>query len=263
MPASADAKGAPHTTSDLSANGAGAAERAPVSYAQPATISTGDVALQSPDVGQLRFDVQKVVDVHSGTITDENTETDQHGAVVRSRLVVRVPSSDFGATMSALEKAGELLSSTRKSEDVSTQVIDLTSRVQAQAASVRRIRLLLGRANSINEIMSIESELTQRQGALDSLRRQAAYLRDQTTFSTITVSLEQTPPTPVPKPVKHHDSGFLAGLHRGWDGLASFGNGAATALGLVLPTAVLLTLIGVPVLLITRRWRPTAGRNAT
>lgn len=254
---------------ELANNAAGAAKDAsgyqsPASLRQPAIISTGSVSLESKDVGQLRFDVQKAVDQNNGQITDENTETDNHGAVVRSRLVVRVPSADFGQTMSDLEKTGQLISSTRKSQDVTTRVIDTAARVKAQQASVRRIRLLLGHANSINEIMSIESELTQRTADLDSLRQQQTYLADQTSYATITVSLQKLTVLVPPKPAhpKQH-TGFLAGLHRGWSGLADFGNGLATVVGLLLPVGILLLLLGWPIAWAVRRWRPfTQSRTA-
>ena len=41
--------------------------------------------------------------------------------------------------------------------------------------------------------MAIESELSQRQADLDSLEQQAAYLADQTSMSTIVVSIDQIP----------------------------------------------------------------------
>ena len=46
---------------------------------QQKVISTGNVQLRSDDVGQAIFDVRKVVDVHGGTISEDDTETDKDG----------------------------------------------------------------------------------------------------------------------------------------------------------------------------------------
>ena len=74
-------------------------------------ISTGTVSLISDDVAKARRDVQRIVDAQQGTITEENTETDDKGVATYSRMVVRVPSSSFATTVLALEKVAELRSS--------------------------------------------------------------------------------------------------------------------------------------------------------
>lgn len=214
-----------------------------------AVISTGTVTLQSKDVEKARFDVQKVVDGHGGEISDEQTATDDEGEIDRSRLVVRVPSESFGDVMDELGDVADLRSAKRTSEDVTTEVIDIGVRVRAQEKSLERIELLLARAQNLRAIIAIESQLTRRQAELDSLKAQQAYLADQTSLSTITVFLE--------KQVKPHaeepdEAGFLAGLESGWTALGGAATVAATALGAVLPFAVLLLLLGVPTWLLTR-----------
>jgi len=212
-------------------------------------ISKGVVALLDDDVAKARFDVQKIVDVHDGEIAEEKTQTDDDGAVSQSRLVVRVPVSDFDATMEELENVGELESSSRNSEDVTTTVIDNEVRIRAQTESLKRVEILLARAQTIRDIVNIESQLTRRQAELDSLKSQQSYLADQTSMSTITVFLEFKPePVEKKKAVEKEEAatGFLAGLGSGWDALKSFMTGAATVIGALLPFAVLFLLLGVP-----------------
>jgi hypothetical protein len=223
-----------------------------------AVISKGVVSLESDDVGAARFDVGKVVDAHAGEITDEKTETDDDGSVLRSRLIVRVPVADFDATMTELQKVASLSSASRTSEDVTTEVIDTEVRIRAQSESLRRVELLLARAQSIRDIVAIEAQLTRRQADLDSLKQRQAFLADQTSMSTITVYLEKTPPTATPD--EEEASGFVAGLSSGWDSMTAFLTGLATVTGALLPFALLFALLGVPVWLLLRslaRRRPT------
>ena len=65
-------------------------------------ISTGNVQLRSDDVGQAIFDVRKVVDVHGGTVSEDDTETDDDGGALRSRMVLRIPTADFDDAMTEL-----------------------------------------------------------------------------------------------------------------------------------------------------------------
>lgn len=168
----------------------------------------------------------------------------------RSWLVIRVPVAEFADTMAELEDAGELVASSSTSEDVTTQVIDTQVRIRAQEKSLERVEILLARAQSIRDIIAIEAQLTRRQADLDSLKQQMAWLEDQTSMSTITVQLSTTPQD---KPADEDESGFLAGLQAGWDGLTSFAVGAATVLGALLPFALVLAVVGLPVWLLVRR----------
>ncbi len=217
-------------------------------------ISTGTVSLRSRDVAEARREVQRVVDAQGGDITDENTETDDEGRTSYSRLVVRVPSAKFSASMTALEEAAELRSSNRGAEDVTTAVIDTDVRVRAQQASLKRVELLLSRAQSLKDIIWIESQLTSRQAELDSLKSQQSWLKDQTTLSTITVDITAVPEKE--KAEKDEDeAGFLVGLEGGMKALGASASAIATVVGALLPFAVLVLVLGFPVWLLARRRR--------
>lgn len=221
---------------------------------QPAIISTGTVSLRADDVGDARFEVQKVVDRAGGQVTDSDTRTDDDGSVRDARLVVRVPATEFTETMDALEKVADLEASSTASEDVTTQVVDTAVRIRVQRESIARIETLLERAGSIRDVVAVERELTDREARLNSLLRQQAYLADQTSMSTITVHLQRHPEDGGPAPEEDED-GFLAGLAAGWDALSTVAVGAATATGAVLPFAAVGLLLGVPVWLVARRRR--------
>ena len=225
---------------------------------QPAIISTGTVSLRADDVGDARFDVQKVVDRAGGQVTDSETRTNEDGSVRDARLVLRVPAAEFTETMDALEKVADLEASSTASEDVTTQVVDTAVRIRVQRESIARIEELLARAGSIRDVVSVERELTDREARLNSLLRQQAYLSDQTSMSTITVHLQRHPEDGGPAPEEDDEDGFVAGLTAGWDALSTVAVGAATAAGAVLPFAVVGLVLGAPLWVLTRRRRTAA-----
>ena len=227
-----------------------------------AVISTGTVSLRSKDVAGARREVQRVVDAQGGDITDENTETDDEGATSYSRLVVRVPSAKFNAAMVALEEAAEFRSSNRGAKDVTTEVIDTDVRVRAQESSLKRVELLLSRAQSLKDIIWIESQLTSRQAELDSMKSQQAWLRDQTSLSTITVDITAIAEKDKVEEEKKTETGFLAGLDGGMKAMGASLSAIATAVGALLPFAVLLLVLGLPVWLLVRRRRTTQPATA-
>lgn len=177
-----------------------------------------------------------------------------------ARLVLRIPSDEFADAKTDLEAVADLVASSSGSEDVTTEVIDVEARIRAQTASLERIEALLARATTLRQIIAIESQLARRQADLDSLKSRQAWLAEQTTLSTISVHIKETPEE---EPEKEDDSGFLAGLDNGWDALVAATVGLATLVGLLLPFAAVLLLLGVPLVLLVRRLRPVPSAPTT
>lgn len=254
------------TSSLASADGAKVADTAVQREEEPPTapalIKTGNVALRSDDVATARFDVQKIVDTYAGEVAERTTEAGKDGAEARARLVIRVPAARFDDALADLEDIGELLSSNGSTEDVTTQVIDTDVRVQLQRRSIQRISVLLDRATSIRDIVSIERELSRREADLGSLEKRQSYLADQTSMATITVSIE-LPPVEKVNDTKEDkdDEGFVAGLKNGWDAFTTATVNLLTGLGAVLPFALLLLVLAFPARLVVRR--VAARRPAT
>jgi hypothetical protein len=219
---------------------------------QRAVISTGSVVLSSGDVGDARSRVGAIVTREGGRVADENTQTDRHGTVTSSHLVIRVPSARFDETMAALANVATLRSSSRKAEDVTTQVIDVQARIAAQQAGVRRLRQLVSRAGDLRALLAVEQALTVRQGNLESLMRQRAYLADETSLATINVDISRRTTTPPPAT---HAGGFLGGLQHGWSALTAGVNGFLVGFGALLPFAILVLVLGVPTWFVVRRLR--------
>jgi hypothetical protein len=223
-----------------------------------AVIATGELRLTTAKLDDARQDAINLATGLHGFVADEQSQSDSHGALDRVDLTLRVPSTSFEKALDGLAALGTVRHRTQSVEDVSTQVIDTASRVRTQKASVASIQQLLARATTIAEIISIEGQLTTRQADLDSLEQQQRYLEDQTSLSTIQLTLSH-PPKHAPHKTQHDKAtGFLAGLEGGWHALAGTAVVIGTVLGALLPFAVVLALLGGPAWLVTRRRRLSA-----
>jgi hypothetical protein len=223
-----------------------------------ALIRHGNVALRADDVGTAQTEVQKVVDAYAGQVTEEKTTTDDDGHPAYTRMVLRIPADDFPQAMGDLKgiDVAELESANTSEDDVTTKMIDTATRLKAQRRSIDRITVLFDRAESIRDIMAIEAQLSQRQAELDSLERQAAFLRGQTSMSTIVVSVDQIPEKKAAVAKKDDDkAGFITGLSAGWHGLTAFAIALATVLGALLPWLIVVVIVGPPLLLLVRAIR--------
>ncbi len=224
-----------------------------------AVISTGQVSLRPESISKARAEVMRLVSSWGGTVADEQTSSDQGGRAVESTMTLRVPTARFAEALDAFGKLGKVEQQSRKSEDVTTKVIDTEARVRAAERSIRQIENLLGRAQKLSDIIAVESDLARRQADLDSLKSQQAYLADQTSLSTINVYLSRYDDL---RAETDEARGFLAGLDSGWTALKGATVILLTVIGAVLPFALVLVVLGVPIWFVVRRWLRGARLSA-
>jgi len=215
-------------------------------------IMTGEVAVTDDDLDGARKELDDVLTALDGSIDSEQTQNDDEGTIERSTIVVRVPVDRFPAAMTALQGLGTLQHSDRSSKNVTTEVIDVDERVETLENSLDRLQDYQDEAKDIDDLIRYEREITQRQAELQSLKAQQSYLADQTAMSTITLYLS-TPDKYVAPPGALDDAGFVAGLKSGWNALQDTVVVVLTVVGAVLPFALVLGLVGVPLWVLLRR----------
>jgi uncharacterized protein DUF4349 len=233
----------------------GTSQQAPTQL-EPALRSlvyTGMVTVKADDVAKA---ADRAVDIAVGA--DGIVGSDQRtidGDRSEAQLILRVPAEHFTTTLNNLAKLGVEEARAVQVEDVTEAVVDLDARLATQRASVERVRVLLARAQTIGEVVSIESELTRREADLASLEQRKNKLADLVALSTITLSLHgpATPDTP-----STPDTGFVAGLKSGWKGFLVSVKVVLTAAGYLLPWAI---AFGIPLWLVI--WRVRHRRRAT
>ena len=173
-------------------------------------------------------------------------------------LVLRVPSEDLDRVVTDLGELGEVTSSRSSAEDVTTEYRDVEARVATLEASAERLRDLIDEAGSVEAIAGLERELAAREADLDALKARMKVLAEDVSRSTVTLHLAEDAATlaeTVPA------TGFVAGLREGWAAFAASVTVLLTALGAVLPFAVVAGAVAWP-LLAWRRRRRHAGPTA-
>ncbi|MCK0111865.1 DUF4349 domain-containing protein [Ornithinimicrobium sp. F0845] len=213
------------------------------------------LTLAVDDVGPAAAQVRAAAVAADGWVVSEEVEPDAgpetyNGYAV---LVVSVPSTSLDATLDNLGPVGRVTGSTMSSKDVTTQYTDTTARIETLEASITRLRGLMEDATGIDDIVALERELAQREADLDALKGVAEALETDVERSSITVTLHEVDPlAPVAEP-EEASTGFLAGLDNGWRSFLGGVTFVLTALGALLPFAIVAALIAVPVLWWRRR----------
>lgn len=214
-------------------------------------ILTGSIAVV---VENLDRAVTRVGSIAAGTgglvFAEQTSRATDPGSV----LTLKVPPASFERVLDDVAALGEAEDRQIGSEDVTSQVVDLDSRIATAEASVERLRALILRADDIADIAVLESELLNRETTLETLRGQRRSIGDQVALATITVTLTPTPDSPdTPQEEPDELPGFLDALGGGWDALVK----VATVVGLI----VFALLPWLPLVLVVwaavhfgRRW---------
>jgi hypothetical protein len=213
-------------------------------------VRTATIELAAGNVGETVDRARDIVATAGGYAGQEEVREQS------ATLALRVPSDRFDQALDELSELGRVISRDQSTEDVTEKVVDLDSRIATQRASVSRVRALLARASTVDEIVRIEEELTTRESDLESLEQRRQALAGQVAMSTVTIRISKTSAPATPR--QDESSGFLAGLSDGWGAFLDAGAVTLRVIGAVLPFLLVLAIPAVPVIRWRRRRRTTA-----
>ena len=186
----ADLAGAP------SAPGAAGAAEA-LAIGDRKVINTGSVAVRVEVVADAVTQVRTVAETLGGFVGQLSLFGEAEAQ--QATITIRVPQDQFFTALDRLEALGKVLSKDIGSQDVSEQFIDLEARLKSLQQEEARLLDLLGVAESVSDILAIESELARVRAGIESIQGTLNFLQRRVDLSTITVSLFG-PETPFVQP---------------------------------------------------------------
>lgn len=213
-------------------------------------IRTGDIEVVVEDLDAAADDVRRLAGEAGGFVADEQVRAGSSEV----NLTVRVPAGDFDDVRTGIAEVGKVIEQNVQAEDVTSEVVDLESRIGSLRASVARLQGLLGEAGDVAQLAAVEGELARRETELESLLGQQRILTDQVDLATLTVHLSEEE-TPAPD---EDAAGFFDGFRRGWVVAVDGGRFALAAAGFLLPVAIPAALVAVAVLTARRHIRRPA-----
>lgn len=219
-----------------------------------AVVRTASLGIEAADVPKAVAQVRAIAQTAQGLVAEESQYSGSGASVT-----VRVPAPALDRVMDEVSALGTVTQRRSQATDVTDQMVDLDARVASQQASVDRIRALLARAESIGDIASIESQLSQREGELDSLKNRLAALKGKVALSTLSVTLDG--PGMLPPPAE--PTGFLGGIAAGWDSMIRVLVVIGAVLGFLIPYVPLVAIVVAVIWAVRRTVRRQTPAPAT
>ncbi|MHB1126130.1 MAG: DUF4349 domain-containing protein [Bacillota bacterium] len=222
-------------------------------------IKNAEVTLNVADLMEAARTIEVRVDAMGGMVTETNISNNAKDQLY-GYLTLRVPSSKFAPLMTELAQWGEIETQRTYTQDVTEQYIDLEARTKNLKEQEQRLRDILAKASTVEEILKVERELERVRGESESLTGRFNYLRNRVDYSSISLQLREVSQELTVKPLGMADLG-----KRSTGALIKSLNGLLNALGnLVVFLFAALPVLIVIILLVLLGWiafRKYVARN--
>jgi Domain of unknown function (DUF4349) len=202
-------------------------------------VKTGDITIEVPNVATALARVRTMALQLGGYVGGSQAGTLDQSAT----LTLRIPADKFDDAIARLhELDGTVLGESTQEEDVTSSLVDLQARLTNLQASESQYRLLLAKAEKIDDILAVQTRLDDVRGQIEQLQAQQKELSGLADLATLTVTLT---PGAVQQATTKWDPGkavsdaFAALI----DGLQGIANGAIWFAIVWLPGLVVLAIV--------------------
>jgi hypothetical protein len=158
-------------------------------------IRDGNISIQVDDTRDSRDAIEAMVSgmADKGAFVISSSE---HGGYEEEdnpyiSMVIRVPSSEFDRVMDKLaEMAVKVTERNESAQDVTEEYIDLQNRIEALDSARQRLLEIMRNADTTEDLLQAEAQLTMREAELEALQGRLQYLSQAAKLSRISISLQ-------------------------------------------------------------------------
>jgi hypothetical protein len=197
----------------------------------------------------------------SGGFLAESNLTAQTRTQREATWRVRVPVDRFDAFVAGVARLGEVRTNHVGSQDVTEEFLDLEARARNKQEEEKR--LLKHSTGKLEDILSVERELSRVRGEIEQMQGRLRYLANRSDLSTVTIAATEWKDYVPPAPMGFQDQvghAFFGSLQA----LVVFGKSVLLVVVALVPWAPLIAIVLFAIFLMARsERRPRAGRSPT
>ncbi len=154
-------------------------------------IHQARISTNVKDLEKAQHNMEQKVKKYDGYIVESNVylESDETSS---GKIVVRIPEKHFETFLSEAEaEASKVLEKNVTGQDVTEQYVDLSSRVKSKRAVEERLLAFMKDAQKTEDLLKISTDLAKIQEEIEVLVGKINYLENQTSFSTIELTMHE------------------------------------------------------------------------
>ncbi len=161
-------------------------------------IKNGSLQLVVDDVAKTSGRITDLAKQQGGFVQSSNISERADGTH-SGYVTIRVPASVFESTMAEIKTYALTVKSENASgQDVTEKYTDLQAQLHNAQAQEATYLEVLKKAQTVEDILKVQQRLGEIRGTIESLQGRIKYLENVTSYSTISVTLEEEPVVQVP-----------------------------------------------------------------
>ena len=161
-------------------------------------IKNGYLQLVVDKVSDAADQVGRIATARGGFVQSSSV-TERGDGTYSGDVSVRVPVDTFDESMAEIKKLATLVKSeTSTGQDVTEQYSDLQAQLRNAQAQEETYLAILKQAKTVSDTLQVQQQLGIIRGQIESLQGRIQYLTNATSYSTISVSLEEEPAVRAP-----------------------------------------------------------------
>ena len=214
---------------------------------------TLDLAVKKGALARTMTGLTNLAGSVGGFVANSQSQNGTGSGSAYGTITMDVPVNDFAAVLKATERYGKTSNLSTSATDVTGQYVDLQARLTALEDSRQQYLTILAKATSIGDILSVQEQLDSIQQQIEQLQGQLQLLTSQTSYSKVTVTVNEGTPPPPPGPLP--ESGLVRAWHDSVGGFVAGVEGVVRLAGPFLFALLCLALVAVGGRVLWRRYQ--------
>ncbi|MGG3495139.1 DUF4349 domain-containing protein [Peribacillus simplex] len=154
-------------------------------------IHQAQLQLKVKNLEKTQMKIERKANEYGGYIVESNVYREDEERV-KGTITVRIPEVRFQDFLVVTEgQASEVVGRNVTGQDVTEQYVDLKARLKSKRAVEERLLAFMQDAKKTEDLLKISSDLAAVQEEIEQLTGQMKYLENQTSYSTVTITLSQ------------------------------------------------------------------------
>lgn len=225
-------------------------------------IYSANITAETTDFDKAVAGIESMVNAYQGFVesssvygntcyNDDGTTTvvDRHAS-----YTLRIPAAKFEQFMTEASGIGNVTSSNRYAENVTSTYTDYEARLSSLNTQEERLLAMLEKSEDVDTLVALESRLADVRYEIESIERNLRNMDLQISYSTVNLDLDEVEIYTPTAPVQRTFGQKLSDAFRdGWQGFARGGQRLLIGLTEALPALLLLAVIVLIVVLCIRR----------
>lgn len=228
-------------------------------------IRTVSLSVETEEYDVLLSGISERLTVCGGYVESLSADTRYSSDSRYATMTVRVPAERLDEFVTAVSGISNVVQRSEDTEDVTLAYVDMENHRDALRTEQERLLALLETAESLTDVLEIESRLTDVRYELEYLESQLRTYDNLVDYATVTLSVSEVKvltPTEEKGFWEKIGDGFIESLADVWEGIKSFFSFLIIAIPYLLVLAVIAGIVLVIVFLCLRRNRKKAAKRS-